>query len=66
MKTFRTWWEKCEWFFNCAVNGHWVERGWKAALKEVLHEIDTLLICDEIYDAQLLELKETIEKVLGE
>ena len=36
MKAFRNWWEKSKYFFNNAVNGYWVEKGWRAALEEVL------------------------------
>ena len=36
---FRSWWEKSEYYFNNAVYGHWVRKGWKAALRWVLRSI---------------------------
>ena len=67
MKAFRKWWESCKWFFNCAVNAHWVECGWRASLewyKGITDEYEKDCTTDEDFRTLYFHLKQVLENEL--
>jgi len=56
---FRNWWEKSQYYFNNAIYGHWVQIGWKAALRWVLKDI-----CSKYYGYGVNEIEKAIKEEL--